>query len=141
MPPPRTLGARPSIDVPGDATDDVEPGTGGMSATIGDPRLLPAHRRPAAFDGSGLDPVFAIEVADLGEDLRWEPDQDGPSGHGFVEPVRRMPFGEYQDALWATRPGWRRVIRTDFGGDSMLLKEDGVHDRHRSSPNLASLST
>ena len=31
--------------------------------------------------------------------------------------------------------------RTDFGGDSIALKEDGVHDRHQRSPKLASLSS
>jgi pyrimidine deaminase RibD-like protein len=33
------------------------------------------------------------------------------------------------------------VNRTDFGGDSIALKEDGVHDRHQRSPKLASLSS
>ena len=105
----RTLGVRPSIDVPGDAADDVEPGTGGMSATLGDLGLLPHHRRPAELGGSGVDPVFAIDVDDLGPGLRWRPDPVGPSGHGFVEPVRRMPSDQYQEALWATRPRWQRV--------------------------------
>jgi hypothetical protein len=105
----RTLGARPSIDVPGDAADYVEPAAGGMSASIGDPEHLPLHRRPAAFGGSGADPVFSIDVSDLGEDLRWRADPDGPLGHGLLEPVRRMPFNEYQEALWATRARWRRV--------------------------------
>lgn len=97
------------IDTPGDSTDVVEPGTGGMSATADDPMLLPVHRRPNAFNGTGSDPVYAIEAADLGPDLTWRLDPDGPSGHGFVEPVRRMPFNEYQDALWATRSSWHRV--------------------------------
>ena len=105
----RTLGARPSIDVPGDVADDTEPGTGGMSASLGDPMRLPRHRRPPEFGGSGPDPVFAIDLAALGPDLGWRSDPDGPLGHGFVEPVRRMPFSEYQEALWATRSRWRRV--------------------------------
>jgi hypothetical protein len=105
----RTLGARPMIDVPGDASDAVDPGTGGMSVSIGAPERLPPHRRPGGFGGSGVDPVFAINVADLGPDLGWRADQDGPLGHGFVEPVRRMPFNDYQEALWATRPRWHRV--------------------------------
>jgi hypothetical protein len=33
------------------------------------------------------------------------------------------------------------VNRPDFGGDSIALKEDGVHDRYSSSPELPSLST
>jgi len=35
----------------------------------------------------------------------------------------------------------RTMNRTDFGGDSIALKEDGVHDRHQRSPKLASLSS
>lgn len=107
----RTLGARPRIDVPGDPTDEVEPQSGGMSGTVGDPSKLPIHRRPAAFGGTGSDPVFVIDLADLGPDLVWRADGNGPSGHGFLEPVRRMPFNEYQEALRATRSRWRRVDR------------------------------
>jgi hypothetical protein len=105
----RTLGARPMIDVPGDASEGVETGTGGMSASSDTPENLPSHRRPASFGGSGADDVFAIGTLDLGSDLTWRPDPDGPLGHGFVEPVRRMAFSDYQDALWATRAMWRRV--------------------------------
>lgn len=105
----RTLGARPALDVPGDAWDDVEPGTGGMSVSAGDAMALPEHRRPASHGGTGRDPIFAIEALKLGLTLRWRDDPDGPLGHGFCEPVRRMPFKEYQDALWATRPEWQRV--------------------------------
>ena len=32
------------------------------------------------------------------------------------------------------------VNRTDFGGDSIALKEDGVHDRYDRPPKLSSLS-
>jgi hypothetical protein len=80
-----------------------------MSVSAGSPANLPAHRRPVGFGGTGADPVFVIRAADLGADLRWRPDMAGPSGHGFVEPVRRMPFSEYQEALWATRLNWQRV--------------------------------
>jgi hypothetical protein len=31
--------------------------------------------------------------------------------------------------------------RTGISGGSIVLKEDGVHDRHQASPNLASLSS
>lgn len=105
----RTLGSRPSIDVPGDGTDDVDPGTGGMSVSIGAAHHLPAHRRPVEFGGSGADPIFVIEASELGPDLRVRTDDDGPSGHGFVEPVRRMEFNDYQQAIWASRPRWQRV--------------------------------
>lgn len=80
-----------------------------MSATSGSPTSLPIHRRPPSLGGTGRGPVFALEVDALGANLRWRRDPDGPSGHGFVEPVRRMPFTEYQQALWATRPHWKLV--------------------------------
>ena len=102
----RTLGVRPRIDVPGDATDYVDPGAGGMSVAIGTAAKLPDHRRPVVFGGSGTDPAFAMEEADLGPRLMLRVDSDGPSGHGFVEPVRRMIFDEYQDAIWATVAKW-----------------------------------
>lgn len=105
----RTLGARPWIDVPGDGSDPVEPNTGGMSVSSGSPQNLPVHRRPSTFAGTGADPVFSIEVPEIGHDLRWRADSEGLSGHGFLEPARRMPFHEYQEALWATRSRWRRV--------------------------------
>lgn len=105
----RTLGARPSIDVPGDGADDVDPGMGGMSVAIGAAHFLPEHRRPTNLGGSGADPVFMIEAGELGPDLRVRADEDGPSGHGFVEPVFRMGFDDYQEAIWASRPGWQRV--------------------------------
>ncbi len=100
----RTLGARPRIDVPGDASDEVEPGSGGMSVSSGGPDRLPDHRRPANLGGAGKAPVFVITASSLGPDLQWRPDEpDGPLGHGFVEPVRRMRFSEYREGLWATR--------------------------------------
>lgn len=105
----RTLGARPRIDVKGDSSDVIDPASGGISVAFGSPTDLPMHRRPVAFGGTGSDPVYAIDVADLGADLGWRADPDGPSGHGFIEPVRRMTFNEYQEALWATRNRWRRV--------------------------------
>jgi hypothetical protein len=33
-----------------------------------------------------------------------------------------------------------KLNRTDFGGDSIALKEDGVHDRYDRPPKLSSLS-
>ncbi len=85
----RTLGGRPWLDIPGDATDYIGPGVGSMSVAIATPMRLPTYRRPVAFGGSGGDPVFAIAVSALGPDLRLREDPDVPSGHGFVEPVHR----------------------------------------------------
>lgn len=105
----RTLGARPGIDMPEDATAEFAPGNGGMSAALGDPNLLPIHRRPPALAGTGKDPVFAMGIDMVGADLQWRDDVGGPAGHGFVEPVRRMTAHEYQQALWATRAHWVEV--------------------------------
>jgi hypothetical protein len=104
----RTLGVRPGIDVPAkDPGDFVHPGQGGLSVGPDDPLNLPAHRRPPPFGGTGRDPVWVLDAGDLGPDLRYRPDLLR-SGHGFVEPVRPMTLGEYQQALARTRRLWRK---------------------------------
>ncbi len=80
-----------------------------MSVAIGTPMRLPEHPRPPVFGGSGADQLFTIAVSEIGRVLRLREDPDVPSGHGFVEPVRRRTFDEYQEAIWATRSSWRRV--------------------------------
>jgi hypothetical protein len=101
------LGARPGIDLL--VIDGmVGPGEGGISVSPDDPRRLPSFRRPPELDGTGRDPVFAIDEQDLGPDLIYRPDPRNPDGHGFIEPVRPMPFEVYQQALIATQSAWRR---------------------------------
>jgi hypothetical protein len=106
----RSLGVRPGTDVPATTAHDVaQPGAGGMSVTPGDPRHLPPHRRSPVFGGVGKDPVFALDTADLGDDLRYRPDPRRPKVHGFVEPTAPMALQAYQTALCNTGRRWRRA--------------------------------
>jgi hypothetical protein len=112
----RTLGVRPGIDVPAAGPGDVVlPGQEGMSVAPDDPLLLPIIRRPPGFGGTGRDPVWMIDEADLGADLVYRPDPNR-AGHGFVEPSRPMTLDEYQHALAATQPHW--VMVTSPGGST-----------------------
>ncbi len=105
----RTLGARAGTDIIVDSDGMVRPGTGGVSVAPNDIMELPSFRRPREFGGTGKDPVWFIETDDLGAELRYRPDPDNPASHGFIQPARRMAFGEYQAALHASRGAWRRA--------------------------------
>ena len=105
----RTLGFRLRIDVPALSDSDlVQPGQGGMSVGPDDPLHLPPYRRPPAFGGTGADPVWFLDDADLGPLLCYRPDPKHP-GHGFVEPAYPMTGDEYQQALAATQPLGRKA--------------------------------
>jgi hypothetical protein len=105
----RTLGVRPGIDVSATASDEmVLPGQGGISVSPDDPLNLPSFRRPPNFQGTGRDPVFAIDVGQLGPDLRYRPDPNKPK-HGFIEPARPMTLDKYQQAVAATQSRWEKV--------------------------------
>jgi hypothetical protein len=58
--------------------------------------------------GTSKDPVWRIREADLGPNLLYRPDQTRP-GHGFVEPIRSMTLGEYQQALAQTQGYWQKI--------------------------------
>jgi hypothetical protein len=109
----RSLGVRaadqaPHNDVPAAApTDSITPGTGGMSVTPNDPMNLPKQRRPAALGGTGKDPVWEIDDADLGSGLQFR--QDKPT-HGLIEVKDEMALADYEQALAATRDKWKRVV-------------------------------
>ena len=106
----RTLGVRLGIDVPAtDGADVVQVGTGGMSVSPDDPLNLPTYRRPPEFSGTGADPVWFLEDADLGPVLLFRPDPVNP-GHGFVESASPITADEYRQALEATQPLWRKAI-------------------------------
>src|SRR5262249_9103122 len=106
----RTLGARLGIDVPAlSGRDLVNPGQGGVSISPDDPHHLPRHRRPPEFGGTGQDPVWCLDDADLGPLLCFRP-APGHPGHGFIEPAHPMTVDEYQQALAATQPLWRKVV-------------------------------
>lgn len=114
----RTLGVRPGIDVPALAPSDaVQGGQGGASVSPDDPINLPSYRRPTAFHGTGNDPVWMIEDANLGSDLLYRPDPL-KGGHGFIEPVRPMTLDEYRRALEQTQGLWQKVTSWPIGGSS-----------------------
>lgn len=94
----RTLGTRPNADIQVDINGMVHPNQGGISVAPS-PEFLPNHRKPPSFGGTGKDPVWEIDISDLGDDLKYIP--DSPS-HGTIQPSRTMPFTEYQDALAKT---------------------------------------
>ena len=98
----RALGARPNTDIPIDENGMVHPNIGGIS-TSPSPYDLPEHRRPAAYGGTGKDPVWSIDINDLGPDLKYVP--DSPK-HGTIQPTRVMTVEEYQEALVETVLRW-----------------------------------
>lgn len=106
----RGLGVRPgSAATKGDVravrpNDLVYPGHGGLSVAPDDPTALPKFRKPPSLGGHGPDPVWSLDLSDLGPDLGFR--QDKP-GHGLIEPSRPMTLQEFQDALAATRFRWQ----------------------------------
>ena len=106
----RTLGARPEIDIPVDATGRVHPGTGGLSVAPDSPTSLPRHRRPPEFGGTGKDPAWRIQEEHLGPRPRYIPDDVPYPQHGVIKPVIPMTFDAYQQALERTARYWTRVL-------------------------------
>lgn len=105
----RYLAVRPGVDLPVDRDGSVEPGTGGMSVSPPPVENLHPLRLPRELGGVGKDPILEMDTDELPEALAYRPDPENPAGHGFVEPARRMPFEDYERALRATRPLWRRL--------------------------------
>jgi len=101
----RMLGVRPNVDVPV-AAGDVQPNTGGMSVAPDRPVNLHPLRRPAAYGGTGRDPIWWIDTASLGDDLVYRPDT---TTHGLIEPARTMSLDEFQNALEASKPYWKKL--------------------------------
>ena len=77
-----------------------------MSVAPGDPMNLSRHRRPAALNGTGKDPLWEIDGTDLGSDLEFLQDS---RTHGLIVPVREMTLAEFQLALLSTRTRWKPV--------------------------------
>jgi hypothetical protein len=105
----RMLGVRPGNTPSPDVLvvhpqDMLTPGQGGMSVAIDNPKRLARHRRPASLGGLGLDPVWLLELDDLGPPLQFR--QDGLT-HGLIEPKAAMTFQEYLKALAALRTSWQ----------------------------------
>jgi hypothetical protein len=109
----KLLGVRPANMPTADVLatnpgDPVHPDQGGMSVAPYDPLHLPKHRRPASLGGTGLEPVWYIELDDLGPELQFRQDR---SEHGLVEPARVMALHDLQDALARTRSWWHLYCR------------------------------
>jgi len=101
----RGLGVRTEgthVDIQPDADGNVHPGAG-MSVAPDDPLLLPQHRRPADFGGTGLDPVWEIIDDDLPDSLSYLADA---IDHGVVEPAVVSSLADYRDALASTQTSW-----------------------------------
>lgn len=109
----RMLGVRPGNAATPDvlavqASDMVWPNQGGMSVAPHDALHLPKHRRPPSLGGTGQDPIWYIEIDEVGRDLQFRQDS---AAHGVIEPLRSMTLQEYQDALESTRPRWKLYCR------------------------------
>lgn len=101
----RSLGVRSGVDIP-ILAGQVQPATGGMSVAPDRPENLHPLRRPAAYGGSGKDPVWCLSLDVLGGDLQFR--QDTPT-HGLIEPARGMSLADYEQALAATKPHWKKL--------------------------------
>lgn len=105
----RSLGVRPGTDVLATRGQElVYPASGGLSVSPNHPANLPYFRRPREWGGTGKDPVWMVESNMLGKDLVYRPDPNSPT-HGFVEPSMPMTLNDFQKAISATQPLWRRV--------------------------------
>src|SRR5258708_3685860 len=104
----RPLDRLPHNDVSAASPDDiVNPGEG-MSAAPNNPANLEKNRRPPQLNGgTGKDPVWEIDIVDLGPQLEYV--QDKPT-HGVVAPRVPMTLADLGQALAATRTRWVRVI-------------------------------
>lgn len=113
------LGVRPGDRTPNDVnavapSDLVVPGTkDGMSVAPNDPANLIRHRRPAAFGGTGKEPVWIIDDTELPPELRFR--QDAPD-HGLIEPATVVTLAEYQKSLESTRDKWQLAQVPSKGG-------------------------
>jgi hypothetical protein len=108
----RTLGIRPGNRTPCDVpaitpSDIVGPGDGGL-VTADDPALLIRHRRPASLGGTGTDPVWVLELADLSPDLIARHDS---VTHVLVEAAIPMSLADFEAQIAATRVQWKVYAR------------------------------
>jgi RHS repeat-associated protein len=104
----RTLGVRPSIDIPVDKDGMVHPKTGGISVGLSNPANLPSHRRPIEIGGTGKDPVWCIGSCSLPNGLEFRPDPNSPTQHGFVEPSESMPYKKFKNLGGSTKALWKK---------------------------------
>ncbi|MBY0526421.1 MAG: hypothetical protein K2R98_23710 [Gemmataceae bacterium] len=57
------------------------------------------------YGGSGKDPVWGLCLDHLGVDLRFRQDSQV---HGLIEPEHAMTLDEFQQAIAATKPYWKK---------------------------------
>ena len=110
----KCLGVRVPADIKPDASNDVHPGTGGMSVSPDSSLNVPNHRRPKAMGHGSTGPddlrLYAIAKVRVSiEDLTLRPDPKRATKHAFVEPSQVMPLTLYEDALGSTRDDWRQI--------------------------------
>ncbi|HEX3477833.1 MAG TPA: hypothetical protein VHT91_22580 [Kofleriaceae bacterium] len=112
----RSLGVRVPTDVAPDEAGDVHPGRRGMSVAP-DVVSLPLHRIPKRLAhlrlgaiGPDTDVVWShgegrFLAGRVAAHLALVPDKPE---HGVVAPDTKMRLADYEAALAATQPGWRR---------------------------------
>lgn len=127
----RLLGIRPGIDVDtaylpqgwldeqgylrpeserdneGEPVEVVIKNTKGMS-TSRSIEALPPFRKPAAFGGTGKDPLWQIDECDIGGDL--EAVQDNET-HVSIRPRTTLLLQRYETALANTQQNWHKVTQ------------------------------
>jgi hypothetical protein len=84
-----------------------------MSVAPDDPIHLPRFLRPSEFGGTGKDPIWEIDDANLPPELLFRQDK---ATHGMIEPKDEITLAEYQSALASTRNRWRLVPPPATGG-------------------------
>jgi len=111
------LGVRVPTDIRPDEQDRVRPAIpkkrkgDGMSITPSDPKRMPNARRPKTLENGQSDrPLWRIDSAVLGLELRFRPDRVPAPTHGVIEPAHEMQLTEYRAALAATRTQWVLVL-------------------------------
>lgn len=87
----------------------VHSGSGGVSVSPPPPENLPEHLRPPEFGGYGKDPLYELDTDELPPKLRYRPDPENPTGHGFIEPSGSMSFEDFEQAIHGTRDLWMAV--------------------------------
>lgn len=109
----RELGVRtgdraPHNDILAILPNDLVSTTEGLSVAPDDANDLPRHRRPVSLGGLGRDPVWSIEVAELGPLLGFF--QDRPR-HGLISPRQPLELHLFEEELTKTRLYWVLVTR------------------------------
>ena len=76
-----------------------------MSVVEDSPEYLTDARRPQSLGGESKDPLWRVEVEDLGDALVYRSSEPPPM-HGVIEPAWKMTLEDYELALAETREVW-----------------------------------